>query len=105
MTEIEIVKITNNRFNRVTTQTTKSILFHVKLRVEGNEPEYFEYGIQHILRNSVALRCAKNQSCKGRLSAKHKFETVEVGQMLKMFFPTKFELCVTFTLINLKIAN
>ena len=30
MTEIEIVKITNNRSNRVTTQKTKSILFHLK---------------------------------------------------------------------------
>ena len=84
MTEIEILKITNNRFNKVTTQSKNSILFHVKLRVEGNEPEYYEYGIQHILRNSVALRCAQNQSCKGRLSAKHCFETVEIGQSGKI---------------------
>ena len=80
MTEIQIVKITNNRFNRATTQNKSSILFHVKLCVEGNEPEYYEYGIHQILRNTVALRCAKNQSCKGRLSAKHKFETDEIGQ-------------------------
>ena len=102
MTEIEIVKITNNRFNRVTTQTTKSILFHVKLCVDGNEPEYFEYGIQHILRNSVALRCAKNQSCKGRLSAKHKFETVEVGQSGKN---KKYDFCNTVTSEDLKCSS
>ena len=32
-----------------------SILFHVKLRVEENEPEYYEYGIQQVLRNTVSL--------------------------------------------------
>ena len=72
MTEIEIVKITNNRFNRATTQNRNSILFHVKLHVEGNEAEFYEYGINRILQNTVSLRCAKNQSCKARLSAKHK---------------------------------
>ena len=35
MTEIEIVKITNNRFNRATTQNKSSILFHVKLLKKG----------------------------------------------------------------------
>ena len=80
MTEIQILKITNNRFNRAATQNKTSILFHVKLCVEGREPEYYEYGIQHILRNTVALRCAKHKSCKGRLSAKHNFETDEIGQ-------------------------
>ena len=102
MTEIEILKITNNRFNRATTQSKNSILFHVKLCVEGNEPEYYEYGIQHVLRSTVSLRCAKHEKFKGRLSAKHKFETVEVGQSGKN---KKYDFSNTVTTEDLKCSS
>ena len=102
MTEIEIVKITNSRFNRNTTQNTKNILFHVKLCVEGNDPEYYEYGIQQVLRNTVSLRCAKHETCKGRLSAKHKFETIEVGQSGKN---KKFDFSPTVTSEDMQCSS
>ena len=79
MLQIEIIKITNNRFNIAETKKRNGILFHVKIQSENEEPKYYEFGIEKVLRRSVALRCSQNHSCSARLSAKHNFETYEIG--------------------------
>ena len=75
----EIIKITNNNRNTGKTQTRNGIVFHVKISTETEE-KYVEFTIEKILKQSVSLRCPKNKKCPARISAKHCFETVEIGQ-------------------------
>ena len=42
--------------------------------------KYVEFTIEKILKSSVSLRCPKNAKCPARVSAKHSFEVVEIGQ-------------------------
>ena len=73
----EIHSITNNNRNSGKTQTRNGILFHVKITTETEEVKYVEFTIEKILKTSVSLRCPKK--CPARVSAKHSFDTVEIG--------------------------
>ena len=76
----EIHKITNNNRNSGKTQTRNGIIFHVRIHSETHEEKYVEFTIEKILKSSVSLRCPKHTKCPARVSAKHSFDVVEIGQ-------------------------
>ena len=76
----EIHKITNNNRNSGKTQSRNGIIFHVKITSETQEEKYVEFVIEKILKTSVSLRCPKSKKCPARVSAKHSFDVVEIGQ-------------------------
>ena len=82
----EIHKITNNNRNSGKTQSRNGIIFHVKITSETQEEKYVEFVIEKILKTSVSLRCPKSKKCPARVSAKHSFDVVEIGQSGKTSF-------------------